>query len=87
MIDTTSRVIAGEEDRADTFLALYRHTMRPLKAAGVAVIRFDHAGKDLAKGERGSSAKPGRSSAAHSRRNRLSLPAATIMKPSAVWKA
>ena len=57
IIDTTSRVISGEENNADTFLALFRHTMRPLKAAGIAVIRFDHAGKNLDKGERGSSAK------------------------------
>lgn len=57
IIDTTSRIINGEENTADTFLNLYRHTMRPLKAAGIATLRFDHSGKDLTKGERGSSAK------------------------------
>lgn len=57
IIDTTSRMINGEENTADTFINLFRHTMRPLKANGIAVLRLDHAGKDPAKGERGSSAK------------------------------
>jgi hypothetical protein len=59
ILDTTARVIAGEENVADTFHALYRHTLRPLKALGVAVMRLDHTGKDAGKGERGSSAKRG----------------------------
>jgi hypothetical protein len=59
VLDTTARVIAGEENVADTFHALYRHTLRPLKALGVAVMRLDHTGKDTGKGERGSSAKRG----------------------------
>lgn len=57
IVDTTSRTIAGGENDADTFHDLYRHTMRPLKAAGVAVLRLDHSGKDVEKGQRGSSAK------------------------------
>ena len=57
VIDTTSRIISGEENTADTFINLFRHTMRPLKALGIAALRLDHAGKDPAKGERGSSAK------------------------------
>ncbi len=57
VIDTTSRVIQGEENSADTFHNLYRHTGRRLKAAGIAVLRLDHSGKDEKKGQRGSSAK------------------------------
>lgn len=57
VIDTVSRVIAGKENDADTFAALYRYTMAPLKGAGIAVLRLDHAGKDVTKGQRGSSAK------------------------------
>ncbi len=57
IIDTVSRVISGEENSADTFRALYRHAIMPLKAAGRAVLRLDHAGKDLTAGQRGSSAK------------------------------
>lgn len=57
VLDTVSRVIGGEEDKADTFRGLYRHTVMPLKAAGVAVLRLDHSGKDLTRGQRGSSGK------------------------------
>ena len=57
VIDTVSRVIDGEENDADTFRALYRHAVMPLKAAGRAVLRLDHTGKDLTRGQRGSSAK------------------------------
>jgi hypothetical protein len=57
VIDTVSRTIAGKENDSDTFHALYRYAMAPLKAMGVTVIRLDHAGKDEEKGMRGSSAK------------------------------
>ena len=57
VIDTTSRVIEGEENSADTFKALYRHAIMPLKREGRAALRIDHAGKDLDRGARGSSAK------------------------------
>jgi len=57
ILDTVSRVLAGPENDADTFRDLYRHTIRPLKRARVAVLRLDHTGKDAAKGQRGSSAK------------------------------
>ncbi|MEI2641829.1 MAG: hypothetical protein V9G10_05720 [Candidatus Nanopelagicales bacterium] len=50
-------MIEGEENSADTFHNLYRHTGRRLKAAGIAVLRLDHSGKDEKKGQRGSSAK------------------------------
>ncbi len=57
VLDTVSRIIGGEEDRADTFRALYRHAVMPLKAEGRAVLRLDHTGKDVTRGQRGSSGK------------------------------
>lgn len=57
VIDTVSRTIAGKENDSDTFHALYRHAMAPLKRLGITVIRLDHSGKDEEKGMRGSSAK------------------------------
>lgn len=57
VIDTVSRVIEGSENDADTFASLYRHALAPLKGMGIAVIRLDHSGKDLERGQRGSSAK------------------------------
>jgi hypothetical protein len=59
VIDTVSRAVAGEENENDTWLAFYRHTGRALKAAGIALIRLDHTGKDETKGQRGGSAKSG----------------------------
>lgn len=57
VIDTVSRVISGGENDADTFAALYRHALAPLKGRNIAVFRLDHAGKDATRGQRGSSAK------------------------------
>jgi len=57
VIDTTSRAISGEENSADTFRAFYRHCGLPLKSAGIGYHRLDHSGKDIGKGQRGSSAK------------------------------
>jgi hypothetical protein len=57
VLDTTSRVVTGKENDADTFRALYRHALAPIKAMGITVLRLDHAGKDIALGQRGSSAK------------------------------
>lgn len=59
VIDTVSRSVAGEENSNDTWLQWYRHTGKQLKAAGVAAVRLDHAGKDVTKGQRGGSAKVG----------------------------
>ncbi|MFF0658153.1 AAA family ATPase [Micromonospora tulbaghiae] len=56
-LDTVSRFIAGKENDSDTWLALYAHTLRPLKARGIACVRLDHFGKDPDKGARGNSAK------------------------------
>ena len=57
VIDTTGRAVEGEENSADTFRAFYRHCGLGLKQAGIAFVRADHAGKDVAKGQRGSSGK------------------------------
>lgn len=56
VIDTVARVVAGEENSADTYRALYRNALAPLKAAGRAVVRLDHRGHAKT-GARGSSAK------------------------------
>lgn len=57
VFDTTARVVEGPENEADTFRAFFRHTGSRLKRRGVTYARLDHAGKDLDKGQRGSSAK------------------------------
>jgi hypothetical protein len=57
VIDTMGRAVAGEENSADTYRDYARHTGLKLKKMGVAVVRTDHAGKSIAKGQRGSSAK------------------------------
>lgn len=56
VIDTLSRIIAGEENSADTFAALYRYSMQPLKAQKISVVRLDHSGHEADRA-RGSSAK------------------------------
>ncbi len=56
-LDTVSRFISGPENDSDTWLSLYRHTLLPLKRAGIASVRLDHLGKDHERGARGSSAK------------------------------
>ena len=57
VIDTTSRAIEGEENESTTIRNFYRHTGLRLKQAGIGWVRLDHAGKDGAKGQRGTSAK------------------------------
>jgi len=57
IIDTFGRAVHGDENDADTVRAWYRWTGIHLKNAGRAFLRVDHAGKDLTKGQRGSSAK------------------------------
>lgn len=57
IVDTFGRAAQGDENDADTARAFYRHCGSVLKAHGIAVARTDHAGKDLDKGQRGSSAK------------------------------
>ena len=57
IIDTASKVIAGEENSNDTQQAFYRSTIVPLKRDGVATLILDHTGKDTDRGARGGSAK------------------------------
>jgi len=57
VFDTMARAVTGDENEADTFRDFYRYTGARLKAAGVAVVRLDHSGKDTTRGQRGSSAK------------------------------
>lgn len=57
IIDTTARAVEGAENDADTYRAFALHTGIALKRARIAFIRSDHAGKDLDRGQRGSSAK------------------------------
>lgn len=57
ILDTFSRAVSGDENEADTVRAFYRWTGLHLKAEGRAFVRIDHAGKDVEKGQRGTSAK------------------------------
>lgn len=57
VIDTMARIVAGEENDADTYRDFYRHTGLHLKARGIGLLRLDHAGKNTEQGQRGSSAK------------------------------
>jgi archaellum biogenesis ATPase FlaH len=57
IIDTFSRAVEGAENDADTVRNFYRWTALKLKTEGRSLLRIDHAGKDLKKGARGTSAK------------------------------
>jgi hypothetical protein len=57
VIDTTSRVLGGKENDSDSLRGFHQFTGLPLKALGVTLWRLDHAGKDLTRGQRGTSAK------------------------------
>jgi hypothetical protein len=57
VIDTFGRAVEGEENSNDTSKDFYRWTGLALKAAQVAYLRTDHAGKDVTRGQRGASAK------------------------------
>lgn len=57
ILDTISRMVAGDENAADTYLQLYRCTLTRLKRKKIAVLRLDHSGKDTTRGQRGTSAK------------------------------
>ena len=57
VVDTFARAVAGDENEAQTVRDFYRLTGTALKAAGITMIRIDHAGKDITRGARGSSAK------------------------------
>jgi hypothetical protein len=55
VFDTIGRFLVGRENDADTMNALYRHSILPLRAAGMTLLRLDQAGRDA--GLRGSTAK------------------------------
>jgi hypothetical protein len=57
IIDTFSRAVEGAENDADTVRNFYRWTAVNLKAEHRSLLRIDHAGKELSKGARGTSAK------------------------------
>lgn len=58
VIDTFSRANGGaDENDARTTQDFYEHTGKTLKREGIAYLRTDHAGKDVDRGQRGSSAK------------------------------
>ena len=57
VIDTISRLVAGEENDNNTWLSFYRHTGKLMKSHGLAMVRLDHSGKDPTRGMRGGSAK------------------------------
>lgn len=59
VIDTVSRAVEGEENDNDTWLAFYRHTGLKVKQRKLSLVRLDHTGKDITKGQRGGSAKSG----------------------------
>lgn len=59
VFDTMARVVAGKENDADTYRNFYRWTAIHLKAQHITILRLDHTGKDLEKGQRGSSEKAG----------------------------
>lgn len=59
IIDTMARAIGGEENSADTYRRYYQHVGLFLKSQKITVLELDHAGKDAAKGPRGSSDKAG----------------------------
>jgi hypothetical protein len=52
VLDTTTRMVHGRENHSDTFLALYRYSLAPLKKRGITVLRLDHPGKDEERGQR-----------------------------------
>jgi hypothetical protein len=57
VFDTVARLVEGAENDADTYRNMYRESLQHLKALGITVLRLDHAGKKVGKGQRGSSAK------------------------------
>jgi len=57
IIDTMARVVQGDENDAGTYTGFYAHSGIRLKRRGVGLLRLDHAGKDVNKGQRGSSGK------------------------------
>ena len=60
VIDTITQNVAGEENSADTYKNLHRHTLQPLSRQTVSVLMLDHTGHSSGTGAaRGSSQKRG----------------------------
>jgi hypothetical protein len=57
ILDTLIRVIEGDEMDSNTYARAYGLFGVPLKQRGITLLMLDHAGKDVSKGPRGSSAK------------------------------
>jgi len=57
IVDSIGRAVCGEESSADTIRGFYAHTGIELKRRGCTWLRLDHAGKESARGQRGTSAK------------------------------
>lgn len=57
VVDTIGRAVNGEENSNDVIRDFYTHTGKILKREGITVVRLDHAGKNLERGQRGGSAK------------------------------
>jgi hypothetical protein len=57
ILDTISKLVEGEESKADTWQDLYKYSMIPLRREDRAVFILDHQGHDDTRGARGSSAK------------------------------
>jgi hypothetical protein len=57
VVDTIGRAVCGAEDLSDTWRAFYAHSGIELKRRGCTWVRLDHGGKDLNRGQRGSSGK------------------------------
>jgi len=57
VIDTISRALSGDENDAATYSDYHSHTGLMLRRMGATVVRIDHAGKDVNRGQRGTSAK------------------------------
>lgn len=56
VIDTMSRVVAGDENSNDTYIKFYKNTGQLLKAGDIALFRLDHEGHETGR-SRGASAK------------------------------
>lgn len=55
--DTMGRAVVGKDNDADTIRAFYNFTGLQLKRMGITWVRLDHEGKDVTRGQRGTSAK------------------------------
>lgn len=57
VLDSLSKFVKGDEQDSGTATNFYIFSMLALKEAGIASVTIDHAGKDISRGARGTSAK------------------------------